>query len=57
MDRYLFKGVKQTRFETPEERKKRLQAEFKRDYDLFMLKRERSKEQVILSKLRKMLGL
>ena len=54
MDRYLFKGVKQIRFETPEEKKKRIQTEFKRDYELFMLKRERSKEQVVLNKLRKM---
>ena len=57
MDRYLFKGVKQIRIETPEEKKKRIQTEFKRDYELFMLKRERSKDQVVLNKLRKMLGL
>ena len=56
MDRYLFKGVYKQGLKH-QKKKKRIQTEFKRDYDLFMLKRERSKEQVILNKLRKMLGL
>ena len=56
MSKYLFKGVKQTRFETPEQKKKRIQEQFLFDYHNYC-RNENKKNKEIIKRLRNMLGI
>ena len=56
MSKYLFKGVKQTRFETPEQKKKRIQEQFLFDYHNYC-RNENKKNKEIIRRLRNMLGI
>ena len=48
--RYHFKGIKQ---ETEQEKKKRIQEKFKKDYNAYQLAKEKAIDQIILEEILK----
>mgnify|MGYP000032117593 FL=1 len=59
MKSILFKGVLQKRFETKEQKKKRIQEKFLNDYKSYQLKKQKkvSDDSSILNEIKKYLGL
>lgn len=58
MKSILFKGVLQKRFETKEQKKKRIQKKFLNDYKSYQLKKQKvSDDSSILNEIKKYLGL
>ena len=51
-NRFLFKGIKQER-ETEEERKKRLQDQFKKDYNAYMLEKQKAIDKIVIEEILK----
>ena len=59
MKSILFKGVLHKRFETKEQKKKRIQEKFLNDYKSYQLKKQKkvSDDSIILNEIKKYLGL
>ena len=58
MKRIHFRGIKQFRKETKEQRKKRIQAEFLRDYNNYMNGKEKEKPiNRVLDEVKQILGI
>ena len=51
-NRFLFKGIKQE-IETEEESKKRLQDQFKKDYNAYMLEKQKAIDKIVIEEILK----